>query len=163
MIEFPCWSCGKSLKAKPTYAGKKCKCTKCGQTNSIPGTAKPEDDLPSEVDYFVAQEDKNHIASVPQYAAVPQWDSYNNWPPVVQPIDYILVIRNFLGITTFLLTIATIFVLVIILTKERFVPDSERWVAFGTMIGLWFGSMVTIANVFLVSEIALSLRVHRRQ
>lgn len=37
-IHFPCWSCGKSLKVKQAYAGRKCRCTGCDNVNSIPGT-----------------------------------------------------------------------------------------------------------------------------
>jgi TM2 domain-containing membrane protein YozV len=36
-IEFPCWNCGKNLKAPKSGAGKKCKCGGCACINSIPG------------------------------------------------------------------------------------------------------------------------------
>ena len=37
MIEFACWGCGKSLKAKPELAGRKCKCNGCSRVNTVPG------------------------------------------------------------------------------------------------------------------------------
>lgn len=36
MIRFVCWNCGKSLKAQPANAGKKCRCNACDELNTIP-------------------------------------------------------------------------------------------------------------------------------
>lgn len=32
---FPCWGCGKHLKANTAHAGKKCKCPACARVNNI--------------------------------------------------------------------------------------------------------------------------------
>jgi hypothetical protein len=42
-IRFPCWSCGKSLKASNEHAGRKCICTGCNQLNSIPSSPEEAD------------------------------------------------------------------------------------------------------------------------
>jgi TM2 domain-containing membrane protein YozV len=36
MLRFVCWQCGKSLKASPVNAGKKCRCSGCDELNTIP-------------------------------------------------------------------------------------------------------------------------------
>lgn len=43
MIEFSCWGCGKSLKAKEEAGGKKCKCSGCGRENTIPVEGETND------------------------------------------------------------------------------------------------------------------------
>ena len=41
-IKFTCASCGHRLKAYPEQAGKPCKCTRCGNTMTVPApTALP--------------------------------------------------------------------------------------------------------------------------
>lgn len=42
MIEFPCWGCGKNLKARDGAGGKKCKCPKCDRENTIPFAAEAD-------------------------------------------------------------------------------------------------------------------------
>src|SRR5438874_220232 len=40
MIHFDCPSCGKQLKAKDEYMGKRAKCPGCGQVRIIPGPVR---------------------------------------------------------------------------------------------------------------------------
>ena len=42
MLRFFCTDCGHKLKAPPEQAGKRCKCTRCGQTMTIPGGSPEE-------------------------------------------------------------------------------------------------------------------------
>jgi hypothetical protein len=39
VINFVCWNCSKPLKASVVHAGKKCKCSKCDNVNTIPTVA----------------------------------------------------------------------------------------------------------------------------
>jgi hypothetical protein len=41
-VSFPCSVCGRRLKAKPALAGKKVKCTQCGNAVVVPGTQAGE-------------------------------------------------------------------------------------------------------------------------
>lgn len=55
-IEFPCWNCGKRLKAVEAHGGRKCKCTGCESVNSIPGTR--QEDIQDEEEERVEELDK---------------------------------------------------------------------------------------------------------
>jgi len=39
-IEVKCWDCGKSIKVKPEFAGRKGKCPVCGKVINIPDPNK---------------------------------------------------------------------------------------------------------------------------
>jgi hypothetical protein len=152
MIEFPCWSCAKLLKAKSEYSGRKCKCTKCGQSNSIPGDLHQEIEPPSEVEYEAVQVDE-----IPPVTLVRR-------PTVRAPMDIVGWIRVFLGFTAVLFTLGLAFLLSIIVGKEEHFLQTgmDRWTAFGYYIGCWFGIMISLAAVFLLSEIVLAVREMRR-
>ncbi|MBL8824890.1 MAG: hypothetical protein JNJ77_20050 [Planctomycetia bacterium] len=72
MIEFACWGCGKSLKAKPELAGRKCKCSKCSRDNTIPKA-------PVVVDY---QEQPPPVVSPPVPAIIQQPERKITVPPI---------------------------------------------------------------------------------
>jgi hypothetical protein len=38
MVKFPCDNCGHRLKASPDLAGRRCKCTRCGQVLTVPSS-----------------------------------------------------------------------------------------------------------------------------
>lgn len=151
MIEFPCGSCGKLLKAKLEYSGRRCKCTKCNQSNIIPGTRPGQEDQADEVDYRLVQEE---IPTEPMVLR-----NFIRKPGM----DLVGVIRGFLQVTAILLTVAVSAILSFILVKdERLLTGMDRWTAFGYFIGLWLGGMVSLATVFLLSEVVLALRSQQR-
>jgi HEAT repeat protein len=39
MVKFPCDNCGHRLKASPDLAGRRCKCTRCGQVMTVPSSS----------------------------------------------------------------------------------------------------------------------------
>jgi serine/threonine protein kinase/WD40 repeat protein/ribosomal protein L37AE/L43A len=48
IIEVRCPSCGKNLRVKTEFAGKKGKCTKCGQVVAVPGPAREPAPIPAQ-------------------------------------------------------------------------------------------------------------------
>ena len=154
MIEFPCGSCGKLLKAKLEYSGRRCKCTKCNQSNIIPGTRPGQEDQADEVDYRLVQEE---IPTEPMVLR-----NFIRKPGM----DLVGVIRGFLQVTAILLTVAVsvlLFILVISIVKDvRLVAGIDRWTMFGYVIGLWFGGMVSLATAYLLSEVVMELRSQHR-
>lgn len=136
MIHFPCPHCRKPLKAADDHAGRKCRCGGCGQTVNIP---------PAEGNDYVAP--ANHHEEV----------AMTNPRPLL-----LVLIQRFVLVTAILFTACIGILVGIVLFKDYRVygvlADSEKWPNFGYLVGLWFGGMLTIVTVYLLSEIALALR-----
>ena len=66
-IEVKCWDCGKSIKVKPEFAGKKGKCPVCGKVISIPDPKEQGDsyDVNEDVPESTLKEVARSIANGP--------------------------------------------------------------------------------------------------
>lgn len=70
-IVFTCPSCGKQLQAKDEYAGKRSKCTGCGQVVTIPAASQPKPSAPGQGQPSAPGQGKPSAPSQPASAPPP--------------------------------------------------------------------------------------------
>lgn len=66
-IKVKCWGCGKSIKVKPEFAGKKGKCPVCSKVINIPDPSEPGDsyDVNEDISASAIKEVARSIAEGP--------------------------------------------------------------------------------------------------
>ncbi len=77
-----------------------------------------------------------------------------------QKLFPIIFVQRFLIITAILFTLLIVVIDVLILFDKmnHYLLQNDKWFTFGYFIGAWFGFMVGLSAVFMLSEIALAIR-----
>jgi phage FluMu protein Com len=187
LISFPCWHCGKNLKAPDNSAGLKCKCTGCGKPNTIPGRATEEARSHYEqlealkeatvVDYREEKEPEVLTPDTESTQLVPT-SPFSDQPPMSGPLQ-LIVDRTYSPITQndsvviflfrWFLILAAVLATVGVGLSCASISGQDYWRyaalhnryksdAMAELLVSWFVVMMFLGGLYALAEIARALR-----